>query len=259
MAKKEKETKETTKETRYRKKRGGILYTVVAVILIAASVVAACTVFFQVETVTVEGNERYTQEEILSVASVEMGANMILTPGEQIAQRIYGELPYVDRVDVQKRFPTTLKLEITECQPVAVLTGAASAWVIDAKGKLLEEADEAMAQEYATVTGLELLEPKQGELAKTTPENEKQLQNLTTFTQALVEYGMMDQVTSIDVSSRTEIVMVYDGRLTVKLLSSTDYDGKLRALKTIVAMAGEDGRGTVNMKGKDRVIWSKEG
>ena len=101
MAKKEKETKETTKETRYRKKRGGVLYTIVAVILIAASVVAACTVFFQVETVTVEGNERYTQEEILSVASVEMGANMILTPGEQIAQRIYGELPYVDRVDVQ--------------------------------------------------------------------------------------------------------------------------------------------------------------
>ena len=90
-------------------------------------------------------------------------------------------------------------------------------------------------------------------------QNEKQLQNLTTFTQALAEYGMIDQVTSIDVSSRTEIVMVYDGRLTVKLLSSTDYDGKLRALKTIVAMAGEDGRGTVNMKGKDRVIWSKEG
>ena len=78
MAKKEKETKETTKETRYRKKRGGVLYTIVAVILIAASVVAACTVFFQVETVTVEGNERYTQEEILSVASVEMGASFIM-------------------------------------------------------------------------------------------------------------------------------------------------------------------------------------
>ena len=83
MAKKE-------KERRYRKRRGGIAYTILAVLLIAASVVAACTVFFRVEEVTVEGNERYSQEQILSVASVEMGANMILTPGEQIAQRILG-------------------------------------------------------------------------------------------------------------------------------------------------------------------------
>ena len=74
MAKKE-------KERRYRKRRGGIAYTILAVLLIAASVVAACTVFFRVEEVTVEGNERYSQEQILSVASVEMGANMILKIG----------------------------------------------------------------------------------------------------------------------------------------------------------------------------------
>lgn len=124
--------------------------------------VAACTVFFRVEEVTVEGNERYSQEQILSVASVEMGANMILTPGEQIAQRIYRALPYVDHVEVQKRFPTTLKMVITESQPVAVITGAASAWIVDAKGKLLEQADETQAQEYTKVTGLELLEPEAG-------------------------------------------------------------------------------------------------
>ena len=86
MAKKE-------KERRYRKRRGGIAYTILAVLLIAASVVAACTVFFRVEEVTVEGNERYSQEQILSVASVEMGANMILTPGEQIAQRTTAPCP----------------------------------------------------------------------------------------------------------------------------------------------------------------------
>ena len=100
-------------QTKYHRRRNGVLFTILAVILIAASVVAACTVFFRVETVTVEGTARYTTEEILSVANVEMGANMILTPGEQIAQRIYEALPYVDEVDVQKRFPTTINLKIT--------------------------------------------------------------------------------------------------------------------------------------------------
>ena len=231
MAKKE-------KERRYRKRRGGIAYTILAVLLIAASVVAACTVFFRVEEVTVEGNERYSQEQILSVASVEMGANMILTPGEQIAQRIYRALPYVDHVEVQKRFPTTLKMVITESQPVAVITGAASAWIVDAKGKLLE--------------------PEQGAQAQTTPENQAQLDGLTAMTTALASCGLMEGMTSIDVSSKTEIVMVYDGRLTVKVLNNVDFDRKLKALKQVIAVIGEEGRGTINMKGQDKIIWSKE-
>ena len=113
-------------QTKYHRRRNGVLFTILAVILIAASVVAACTVFFRVETVTVEGTARYTTEEILSVANVEMGANMILTPGEQIAQRIYEALPYVDEVDVQKQFPTTINLKITETQAAMVLQGTAS-------------------------------------------------------------------------------------------------------------------------------------
>ena len=81
---------------------GAVLYAAVAVVLIAASLVAACTVFFRVESVTVEGNERYSTEEILSVASIEMGANMILTPSQQIADAIASALPYVDQVEVQQ-------------------------------------------------------------------------------------------------------------------------------------------------------------
>ena len=78
-----------TKDARYSKRRKGLFFALLATLLIAVSVVGACTVFFQVETVTVTGNERYSEQQILDVASVEMGANMILTPSEQIAQRIY--------------------------------------------------------------------------------------------------------------------------------------------------------------------------
>ena len=194
------------------------------------SVVGACTVFFQVETVTVTGNERYSEQQILDVASVEMGANMILTPSEQIAQRIYDGLPYIHEVQVHK-------LEITECQPAAVITGAASAWLVDANGKLLEAADDTMKQEYPNVTGLELLEPKQGKQAATTDENQSKLKGLVALTQALSDCGLMEGVTSIDVSSGTEIQVVYQGRLTIKLLNNANF---------------------INMKGTDKVIWTKQ-
>ena len=183
---------------------------------------------------------------------------MILTPSQQIAQAIESALPYVDQVQVQKRFPTTVHLVVTEAKPAAVLTGAASAWLIDAKGKLLEPADETMIKEYPPVTGLELLEPSQGAQAQTTMENQKKLDGLVAFTTALQECGLMEGTTSIDVSSNTEILMVYDGRLTVKILNNVDFDRKLKALRQVIAMAGDDGRGIINMKGTDNIIWSKE-
>lgn len=247
-----------TKDARYSKRRRGLLFAILATALIALSIVGACTVFFQVETVTVTGNERYSEQQILDVASVEMGANMILTPSEQIAQRLYDGLPYLHEVQVHKRFPTTLRLEITECQPAAVITGAASAWLVDANGKLLEAADETMQQEYPNVTGLELLEPKQGTQAATTDENQSKLKGLVALMQALTDGGLMDGVTAIDVSSGTEIQVVYDGRLTIKLLNNANFEKKMQPLRTVIAVAGDDARGIINMKESDKIIWTKQ-
>ena len=247
-----------TKDARYSKRRKGLFFALLATLLIAVSVVGACTVFFQVETVTVTGNERYSEQQILDVASVEMGANMILTPSEQIAQRIYDGLPYIHEVQVHKRFPTTIRLEITECQPAAVITGAASAWLVDANGKLLEAADDTMKQEYPNVTGLELLEPKQGKQAATTDENQSKLKGLVALTQALSDCGLMEGVTSIDVSSGTEIQVVYQGRLTIKLLNNANFEKKMQHPRTVIAVAGDDGKGIINMKGTDKVIWTKQ-
>ncbi len=63
------------------------------------------------------------------------------------------------------------------------------------------------------------------------------------MTTALASCGLMEGMTSIDVSSKTEIVMVYDGRLTVKVLNNVDFDRKLKALKQVIAVIGEEGGG----------------
>ena len=53
--------------------------------------------------------------------------------------------------------------------------------------------------------------------------------------------------------------MSYENRLSVKLYNNVDFDRKLRALEQIVAVAGENGTGSINMKANDRVIWSQGG
>ena len=43
--------------------------------------------------------------------------------------------------------------------------------------------------------------------------------------------------------------MVYDGRITAKMLSNTDFIRKLRILEEVVALTGENEYRTVNLKG----------
>ena len=265
MAKKQKEPKQP-KQPKQPKGKAGILYAVVMTLLMAASVVLACTVFFRVESVQVVGVERYTVEEIQAVASVEKGSNLILTPGEQVAGRLYKNLPYVDHVEVQKRFPTTLRLVVTEAVPAAVVPASATVemtgedgkiiptvavtgemWIIDPKGRLLEPADEAAQNQYITVTGVAAFEPAQGEIIDV--ENPNQKDSLLGLLQALESEGMLANVTDIDASLTTEISMVYDGRITAKLLSNTDFVRKLRIFEEVVALTGEHEHRTVNLKG----------
>ena len=115
-----------------------------------------------------------------------------------------------------------------------------------------------MKQEYPNVTGLELLEPQQGKQAATTDENQSKLKGLVALTQALSDCGLMEGVTSIDVSSGTEIQVVYQGRLTIKLLNNANFEKKMQPLRTVIAVAGDDGKGIINMKGTDKVIWTKQ-
>ena len=84
------------------------------------------------------------------------------------------------------------------------------------------------------------------------------LKGLVALTQALSDCGLMEGVTSIDVSSGTEIQVVYQGRLTIKLLNNANFEKKMQPLRTVIAVAGDDGKGIINMKGTDKVIWTKQ-
>lgn len=235
-------------EKKYRKGKIGLLYAIVSVILIAAAIVAACVVFFRVEEVTVEGNSRYSEEQVRMVANVEMGSNLILAPREQIAQQIHHCLTYVDTVKIQKRFPTTLKIVITECQPVAVVPAADGQWIIDAKGKLLEKADETLALQYMSVKGLELSDPELGRQATVPQENAGQLQALEGLLSALQEEGLIGKISDIDISSKTEILMNYDNRFKVKFLINADFNRKIRVLQAIIPVLSDADRGTIDLK-----------
>lgn len=74
------------------------------------------------------------------------------------------------------------------------------------------------------------------------------METLLSLLQALENRGLIDKITDIDATLSTEISLVYDGRITGKLLSNTDFDRKLQIFEEIVALTGENEYRTVNLK-----------
>lgn len=287
------------RETKYRKRRTSILCGILAVLVSAVAVVTACTVFFRVESVAVEGNERYSAEEILAAAAIELGSNLPLTAGELLQDRICTTLPYIESVKVEKHLPTRLVLVVKEAPPIAVVAQEAPAqdlppengedpgedpeedqaspetspdqqeapeeseaepeaeavqggyWLLDAKARLLEPVDESGGAGYIQIKGITAVEPEKGRTMQVLQGYEGQLEALIRLLQAVQERGLGDKVTEIDVSSPTEVDMLYDGRLRVTMLINADFSRKMVIFSQIADLLGDGRQGTVNLKTTD--------
>ena len=82
------------RSTNRRRRRGRFSF--LCILLIAGAVVAALTVFFKVQSITVSGNARYTSEEVVAASGIEIEDNLFLLNKYSAAQAIFEKLPYVE-------------------------------------------------------------------------------------------------------------------------------------------------------------------
>jgi cell division septal protein FtsQ len=74
------------------------------------------------EEILVKGNNRIPAEKILTTAKVQIGVDKIYSfSDDKIERKILQEFAYVKQVDIEKKAPGTLIIEIVERQPVAMI------------------------------------------------------------------------------------------------------------------------------------------
>lgn len=237
---------------RRRRRRGrfGFLYKLLSALLIFAAILTGCVVFFRVNRIEVYGQSRYTQEEIVEASGVEQGQNLFLINKPQLVDRVLTHLPYVDELSISRRLPDTLVIAVTECTPVAALEWDGAWWVLDAKCKLLEQGDAAVAQGKAVIRGITPLG-----LAVGTPlaaEEAQKLDSLKSLLAALSAEQMTGSVTGfIDLTAENEIRFSYGAGLTVVVpMYADDFPGIITRLKyTLWQMddSGVDRAGTLDL------------
>ena len=228
--------------------RFGFLYKLLSLIIILVVVAAGCVVFFRVGEITVSGVSRYTAQDIIDASGVEKGDNLFLVGGSRTAQKIYSSLPYVDEVNIRHALPDGIVITVTERTPAAVIQGGESWWIVDAKGKILEQVATAR---QAEVSGLTALLPAVGTTLAVEDAESFRLEALLSLLKALEQRGLLAKISAIDLTSAAEVSMVYDGRLTVKmkLLDEDSFPEQIRNFAAVLdqGIIQENERGILDM------------
>lgn len=213
-----------------RRRRGRFsgLYRFFAVLAAAAAVIAACVVFFRVQSVTVEGNSRYTAEEIVAASGIVSGDNLIALSKSKIASAIRLKLPYVESVSIRRRLPDSVELTVRERVAVASVGSASGRWLISSQGKLLEEAG---SQSVVTVTGLMAVAPYAGGNLEVAEENADTLEYVLNLLEALEERDMLADSRELDCSPTSYLTLTWD-IYTIKLPRDGDYSYLLRFVQS---------------------------
>ena len=261
------------RKRKHGRRRMGLLFKLLCGAALAAALTVGATVFFQVETIAVVGSSRYTPEEVIAASGVVVGDNLFRMSKTQVSQRIRQQLPYIGDVSVQRGLPSTLTFTVKEWAAAARIevyadpepadapdaeqvgedssgeaeeeteerTAATVPWLINAAGKLLEEAGEDSSA--IPVTGLTILAPRAGEQMAVPQSQQGRLGTLKELLAALEQAGMLEQVGSIDLTHSTWISMVYRERFEARIPLDKDLDHSLGVL----ALAVED---TVQTRGE---------
>lgn len=233
--------------------RFAFLYRLLTFVVICGAIVAAMALFFKVETIEVEGNERYTAEEVVAASGIGVGDNLFLMDKYEVAARIHGNLNYVETVQIKRDLPSTLHITVTECSAMVAIEQEEVAWLISGTGKIVDTVTIDGGKSYAQVTGLTLLQPQIGKSIQADGDNDRACQTLLGLLERLHSKDMLADVQAIHLEDASHVTLRYLDRFNVVIPWDADMDYKLNYLLAVVEKLEDNEHGTINMT-QDRKV-----
>lgn len=257
------------------------LYTTVAAAITAAlgSLLSVNVLFNLSPTgLTVNGVTLYTPQQIQQIGGLAPGQNLVRLNTEFIERRLTDNLVYIDKVSVLKDYPDGLIINVTEAKPAVQIEYENGYCTMSKSGRILETCEEERNSLLPLVTGYELTgeetaeeraerlekaansgskaskKPEVKPGMKAISEDEQKTAILSELLAKLdsLEFG---KIAKIDIKDRTDIKLIYDGRIQIELGSSVEMDIKLTQIKAVIdSELPENYEGRLRYNGIDRGI-----
>jgi len=228
--------------------RKNILTFFLAIAVLCVGVVLVFSLFFKINTVSVTGENIYSDKMIVENSGIEIGTNLFRVNEEKLSEKLSKQLPYIKSVTLERELPDTLIINVESTREVAAVVSNSVYVLVDETGKVLDKDASVLRANVAIVNNVKLKEKNEGERVVLT--NEKKTENLITLLGALKNSGL-ELLTEIDLKNVNDIKIKYDDRITFEVGSLTNIETKLA--RGVAALEKENeinaySKGTLDLK-----------
>lgn len=229
-----------------RKKTGiGALLTFLVVIM---AVIFVMSIFFRVTDIQVEGNEHYTDQEIIKAVVIEEGDNLFFFDRIAATSRVFAKLPYIEEVSVERQLPNKVIISVQECKALAYLQVGDEEWAIDYSCKILGKATAEETGDLIPILGVSPGTLMIGEKLTTADGNEELVNFISEVLYQLQERGLASQVNKIDFSNAYSVRIAFgDGRYTFKIGGSSNVEYKFGMIVSVMSQLKAGDVGTIDV------------
>ncbi len=206
---------------------------------------------FNLENIQVEGNTKYSYEQIVQNSNLKLGENVFKQLLDSDNKKV--NLPYIANTHLNFLIPDTIVINVEERYPmyIALDSSTGKYYKIDNEGYLLEECELSSKKDELLVEGFTFGENvKFGEKI-----NEIYIEKLEIYNSIKNEFENIQiegSITKVNFSNSLTIVTL-DDKLNIVFANNSNLNYKVSFLKGIMQKNGNNMEGTIDMSVEDPV------
>lgn len=215
-------------------RRRGLFFGVTILLMFLAIVFLIYKFVFVVNSITVEGTDKYTAEEIIEASGLHTGINLYSFRESTVVKRITLACPYITSVDVKRHVPSKVTLVVVEDVPKYYADIFGEYKILSEGLRVLDTVEDA-EQLPGGLIKLKLPSVSysvEGRVIQfASPQRERGIRDLLT---AIIGSDISSRVTAIDISDRFDISVVCDSKYKLILGSAERADMQLKTAAAVL-------------------------
>lgn len=219
----------------------------VSFLAVVVGIIFVMSVLLRVSEIRVEGNEHYTQQEIISATGLETGDNIFFFDKFSTISRAYTKLPYLEEVTVERQLPGRLTIRVVESKALAYLFVDGEEWTIDRSCKILGKAVEGETEELIPIYGIKPGTLMIGERLERADGSEERVDYLAELLGQLQERGLASETEWVDFTDTNKVFFKYTDKYQVVIGDGENVEHKFAMLMSVLSQLKEGDVGTIDV------------
>jgi cell division protein FtsQ len=191
------------------------------------------SVFVRILDIEISGAVVYTEQEILDASRVSFGDNLMRLNLQTVSQNIRSNLPFVREVNIERRLPDTLIIDIVESVPIAYVFFVGEVLILDSSGRVLQSGDYDTGS-LIEIRGLAIRDASEGQQLVPELGAETRFLDLQEILAAFERENLVEHVSYLDVSNIQNIHFGYLDIYRVLLGNAGELRQKIYSLRNAV-------------------------